>query len=117
MGKPEENIAYSEKLWQSYGSQAEVWVLIEMWSTGFSISERAAEDEPGPAHQAMRTWAQSHKTLFMGSLKVRTPTGHPHNHAYVVSPTSKWAYYDKRHLSRIAREGRSGSSRITKAGV
>jgi hypothetical protein len=44
-----------EKLWQSYGSQAEVWVLIEMWSTGFSISEQAAEDEPGPAHQAMRT--------------------------------------------------------------
>jgi predicted amidohydrolase len=53
--KPEENIAYLEKLWQSYGSQAEVWVLIEMWSTGFSISERAAEDEPGPALQAMRT--------------------------------------------------------------
>jgi hypothetical protein len=30
MGKPEENIAYLEKLWQSYSSQAEVWVLIEM---------------------------------------------------------------------------------------
>jgi hypothetical protein len=60
MGKPEENIAYLEKLWQSYGSQAEVWILIEMWSTGFSVSEQAAEDEPGPALQAMRTWAQSY---------------------------------------------------------
>ena len=108
--KPEENIAYLEKLWQSLGPQAEVWVLPEMWSTGFSVSERAAEDEPGPALQAMRTWAQSYKTLFMGSLKVRTPTGHPHNHAYVLSPTSKWAHYDKRHLSRIAGEERGGAA-------
>ena len=77
---------------------------------GFSVSERAVEDEPGPAHQAMRTWAQSYKALFMGSLKVRIPTGHPHNHAYVVSPTSKWAHYDKRHLSRIAGEERGGSA-------
>gem|GEM_PF-5073136 len=38
----------------------------------------------------------------MGSLKVRTPTGHPDNHAYVVSSTSKWAYYDKRNLFCIA---------------
>ena len=66
---------FLEKLWQSYGSQAEIWILIEMWSTGFSISGRAAKDEHGPAHQAMITWAQSYKTLFMGSLKVRTPTG------------------------------------------
>jgi hypothetical protein len=46
----------------------------------------------------------------MDSLKVRTPTGHLHNRAYVVSPTSKWAYYDKRHLSRIAGEERGGAA-------
>jgi omega-amidase len=40
----------------------------------------------------------------MGSLKVRTPTGHLYNRAYVVSPTGEWAYYDKRHLFRMAEE-------------
>ena len=110
MRKPEENIAYLGKLWQSYGSQAEVWVLPEMWSTGFSVSERAVEDEPGPAHQAMRTWAQSYKALFVGSLKVRTPTGHLYNRAYVVSPTGEWAHYNKRHLFCIAGEERGGAA-------
>jgi omega-amidase len=112
--KPEENIAYLEKLWQSLGSQAEVWVLPEMWSTGFSVSERAAEDEPGPALQAMRTWAQSYKVLFIGSLKVRTPTGHLHNRAYVVSPTGEWAYYDKRHLFRMAGEEKIFTARANR---
>jgi len=47
----------------------------------------------------------------MGILKVRTPTGHPYNHVYVVSPASKWAHYDKRHLSHIAGEERGGAAR------
>jgi predicted amidohydrolase len=109
------NITYLESLWAKVGSQAEVWVLPEMWSTGFSVSERAAEDEPGPALQAMRTWAQSYKALFIGSLKVRTPTGHLHNRAYVVSPTGEWAYYDKRHLFRMAGEEKiftAGANRL-----
>jgi omega-amidase len=112
---PEANITYLERLWEKVGSQAEVWVLPEMWSTGFSVSERAAEDEPGPALQAMRTWAQSYKALFMGSLKVRTPTGHLYNRAYVVSPTGEWAYYDKRHLFRMAGEEKiftAGANRL-----
>jgi omega-amidase len=51
----------------------------------------------------------------MGSLKVRTPTGHLHNRAYVVSPTGEWAYYDKRHLFRMAREEKiftAGANRL-----
>ncbi len=102
--KPEENIATLERLWPSVASQAEVWVLPEMWATGFSVSEAGAENEPGPALFAMQTWAQAYGILLIGSLKVRAVTGQLYNRAYVVSPTGTWNYYDKRHLFRMAGE-------------
>ncbi len=101
---PTENIAFLERLWSRVASRAEVWVLPEMWSTGFSVSERAAETEPGPALSAMQTWARIHNILLIGSLKVRASEGQLYNRAYVVSPASAWDYYDKRHLFRMAGE-------------
>ncbi len=101
---PAANITHLERLWQKVGYQAEVWVLPEMWSTGFSVSDNAAETEPGLALYAMQTWAQTYNALFIGSVKVRTPTGSLHNRAYVVAPSGEWRYYDKRHLFRIAGE-------------
>mgnify|MGYP001101799331 CR=1 FL=1 len=101
---PNENIAFLEKLWPQVAAQAQVWVLPEMWATGFSVSERAAETEPGPAFIAMQTWAKTYDILLIGSLKVQTSDGHLYNRAYAVSPTGAWDYYDKRHLFRMAGE-------------
>ncbi len=102
--KPQANISFLEDLWKKVGQAAEVWVLSEMWATGFSVSAREAETEPGPALQAMQHWAARHQALFIGSLKVRDSEGRLYNRAYAVSPSGRWRAYDKRHLFRMAGE-------------
>lgn len=80
-----------------------VWVLPEMWSTGFSMRTEIAEREEGEALQAMQTWAQTSGALVIGSLMVRVGET-VRNRAYAVYPTGKYLAYDKRHLFRMAGE-------------
>lgn len=84
---------------------ADVWVLPEMWSTGFSMATDQAEPEGGPSWRAMQTWAERYGALFIGSLRVRTSKD-VRNRAYAVYPDGKAVFYDKRHLFRLAQEDR-----------
>ncbi|MCS6790407.1 MAG: amidohydrolase [Bacteroidia bacterium] len=100
---PQANIEYIDRLLDQQAT--EVWVLPEMWSTGFSMEVERAEDEGGPSLQAMRRWAREQQALIIGSVKVRLP-GEPQgrNRAYGVYPDGSYTYYDKRHLFRMAQE-------------
>lgn len=84
---------------------ADIWVLPEMWSTGFSMAVDQAEPEEGPSLRAMQGWAQRYGAVFVGSLRVRT-TRDVRNRAYAVFPDGTAAFYDKRHLFRMAQEDR-----------
>lgn len=97
----EANIARVDRLLA--GTEAAVWVLPEMWSTGFSMEVASAEPEGGPAWQAMRRWAETKNALIIGSVKVQAE-GQARNRAYLVFPDGQYAFYDKRHLFRLAGE-------------
>lgn len=98
---PPDNIKRVEALLE--GWQADVWVLPEMWSTGFTMTVEKAEPSEGPAWQAMRRWASEKNALFIGSVAVRIGNK-ARNRAYVVFPDGKSLFYDKRHLFRMANE-------------
>ncbi|GIV22780.1 MAG: amidohydrolase [Bacteroidia bacterium] len=99
---PAANVARVEKL-LSHALPADVWVLPEMWSTGFSMRTEIAEEEPGQGLRAMQRWAAQQQALFIGSLMVKAQ-GRYYNRAYAVFPDGSYVAYDKRHLFRMAGE-------------
>lgn len=106
-----------ERVWrflEQAPSEVDVWVLPEMWSTGFSMRTQVAEVEPGPALRAMQDWARAKQALLIGSVLV-VQAGRYYNRAYVVWPDGSWQTYDKRHLFRMAGEDKvfvAGTDRL-----
>ncbi len=98
---PATNIARVEALLGAH--RADVWVLPEMWSTGFTMNTALAEGEAGPAYRAMQRWAAERQALLIGSLQVRIGDK-ARNRLYAVFPNGQVASYDKRHLFRMASE-------------
>jgi predicted amidohydrolase len=79
-------------------------VLPEMFSTGFSMeAERLAETMDGPTVGWMREEAAAVGCAITGSLIIRDGTRH-YNRLIWATPDGGLAYYDKRHLFRMARE-------------
>lgn len=95
---PSANIARAERLIGS-APQAELYVLPEMWATGFATSpDGIAEDEQQSlALRWMKTVAMEKNCALSGSLAVRVQDGTYRNRHYFVTPVATH-FYDKRHL-------------------
>lgn len=99
---PQQNITTIEEA-TFYLPSADVYILPEMWSTGFSMRTSLAEPHAkGPAFQAMQKWAQKTQALWIGSLMIQQEKFL--NRCYVISPEGTYAYYDKRYLFTPAQE-------------
>lgn len=98
---PQENIVQVEKLLST--GEADVWVLPEMWSTGFTMNVETAEPPEGTAWKAMKDWASRKNALFIGSVQTRIGIK-ARNRLYAVFPNGHTFIYDKRHLFRMAGE-------------
>ena len=112
---PTVNIARVEALIQS-AEPADLYVLPEMWSTGFVIEaqEVAQSEEVCEALQWMVTTAAKRGCAIAGSLVI-AESGKYYNRHYFVTPNGIAARYDKRHLFRLGGETKrftSGKSRI-----
>lgn len=80
-------------------------VLPEMFSTGFSMdSAKLAEPENGPSSQWMTTQALRLNAVVTGSLIIQAADGSYRNRLIWARPDGSVAYYDKRHLFRMAGE-------------
>ncbi len=78
-------------------------VLPEMFSTGFTMSARElAEPMNGPTLSWLQSQSQARGLVVCGSLIIEEE-GSYYNRFVWVTPSSV-AYYDKRHLFRMARE-------------
>jgi predicted amidohydrolase len=84
---------------------AELIVLQEMFSTGFSMDSAAlAEPEEGPTSQWLRERAQALQAVITGSLIIQAADGSYRNRLLWARPDGSMAHYDKRHLFRMAGE-------------
>lgn len=100
---PEENIEKAERLIEETGT-ADLFVLPEMWSTGF------VTDAPGEDQQEALAWmwntAKRKDAAVCGSLAVKLDNGQSVNRQFFVEPSGEISTYDKRHLFRYGGEDR-----------
>jgi predicted amidohydrolase len=94
---------------------AEVVVLPEMFSTGFSMRPEAlAEPMDGPAVGWMREVAARRRIILTGSLIIEEE-GHYYNRLIWMMPNGQYGCYDKRHRFAFAGEDEhytAGSKRL-----
>lgn len=100
----EANLAmFEEKIWQIKGS-TDVIVLPEMFNTGFTMATHAcAEHSNGRTFRWMKQMAAQTGAVVIGSFIVNDQ-GAFYNRLFWVEPDGTFAYYDKRHLFRMAEE-------------
>lgn len=89
-------------LWQASG--ADLIILPETFNSGFSMqSQQIAETMQGATVQWLQQQAHQLGAVICGSMAVATDAG-IYNRLLWVQPEGKIAYYDKRHLFRMAGE-------------
>ena len=109
------NIARAEALISS-SEPADLYILPEMWSTGFVIEAQsvAQTEEECEALRWMVTTAAARNCALSGSLVIEDG-GKYYNRHYFVTPEGIAARYDKKHLFRIGGETKrftAGSERV-----
>ena len=95
-GNPAENRL---RLKQQIEAQAgaDLYVLTEMWSTGFAINPEGVAERDEASLQWMKDMAVQMQAAIAGSLAIEQD-GSFHNRLYFVKPDGEVEYYDKRHL-------------------
>ena len=95
-GNPAENRL---RLQQQIEAQpgADLYVLTEMWSTGFAINPEGVAERDEASLQWMKDMAVQQQAAIAGSLAIEQD-GSFHNRLYFVKPDGVVEYYDKRHL-------------------
>lgn len=94
---------FSEKI-NALKEGAEIVVLPEMFSTGFSMRpEKLAEKMDGPTVQWMREISERKRVILCGSIIIEEE-GHFYNRLIWMLPNGLLGYYDKRHRFAFAGE-------------
>ena len=104
---PHENISFFKKVIldpSMQGSLVDLWVLPEMWSTGFSMSLARQATAIGRESLAfMIAMATQTKKAVAGST-VYEQDAQVYNRFFFVFPDGEYVYYDKRHTFSMAGE-------------
>ena len=90
------------------GPEADLYVLPEMWATGFATEPQGiAEEEASSASLSwMRRTARDRQCAICGSLAVKTEGSFRNRHYFVDGRNDKVEYYDKHHLFSYGHEDR-----------
>ena len=76
---------------------ADLYVLTEMWSTGFATEPEDIAERDGASLLWMQRLARQHDAALAGSIAVEEE-GRFYNRLYFVRPDGSFEHYDKRHL-------------------
>lgn len=110
-GKPEDNLARLDRMLEEQkGARAELYVLPEMFTTGFATQEGAPVEKPDPATgkiiglEWLKAKAKQYGAAFAGSIALDTGDGKLVNRLYFVEPDGTVIHYDKKHLFQFGGE-------------
>ena len=104
-GDPQANCTHLDAL-LAKAPEADLYVLPEMFTTGFATLEGATvEREPAIGLAWMQRKAAELKAAVAGSIALGLPSGKCANRFYFVRPDGSFEYYDKRHLFGYGGEG------------
>lgn len=109
-GQPSINQQHIEQMIESC-PQADIYVLPEMWSTGFiANNHELAEAEENSLKNGSIAWmakkAAEKNAAVCGSLAIKTLQGKFVNRMYFAKPDGTIEHYDKRHLFSPGGENR-----------
>lgn len=103
---PQANRDYYTQLLHSQAPQADLLVLPETFSSGFSNAAIAqAEGMDGPTVRWLRDMAAEYRCAITGSVQIQEQ-GSVYNRLLWAMPDGSLLHYDKRHLFRMADEHR-----------
>lgn len=88
---------------------SDVYVLPEMWSTGFATQARGIAEDDDQSLQWMRRTARRTGSAICGSVSIVWGDSHRNRH-YFVRPDGTYDFYDKHHLFRHGGEDREYES-------
>ncbi|MCR5070296.1 MAG: amidohydrolase [Bacteroidales bacterium] len=104
-GDPQANCAHLDALLAG-APGADLYVLPEMFTTGFATLEGATvEQEPSVGLAWMQRKAAELQAAVAGSVALQTPSGKCANRFFFVRPDGSYEHYDKRHLFGYGGEG------------
>lgn len=101
---PDYNMTAAEALIAN-APQSDLYVLPEMWATGFMTADPAGACSAAPLEWMQHT-AERRCCAVSGSLAVRAADGTFRNRHYFVMPDGSFYYYDKHHLFTYGGEDR-----------
>lgn len=96
-----ENFSIIEKELQN--QEADLFLLPEMFSTGFCMDAAEVSDRNEESLEFLRKISKEKNTAFCGSAPVEE-NGHSYNRMYFVQPYAETVFYDKRHLFSFSGE-------------
>ena len=101
----EENLCYYGELLRRVSGRADLAVLPETFTTGFSMKNVAKLAEPmdGQTISTVKGWAKKYGMAIMSSFLCEEE-GHYYNRAFFVTPEGEVSTYDKHHLFRMGGE-------------
>lgn len=107
---PEKNLAHFEALLAPLKNKTDLIVLPEMFTTGFSMEpERLAEPHLSTTYSWLLKQASSTNAIVTGSVAIKDGNGY-YNRLHWTEPNGQTAFYDKRHLFRMAGEDKKYSA-------
>ena len=95
----------AEMMLAHQGEDIDVFVLPEMFSTGFVMNPQGVADADGTVLAWMQAMAARMDAAIVGSVAVEDD-GHFYNRAFFVRPDGTYDYADKRHLFTYGGENR-----------
>lgn len=95
-GNPEKNIRNADYQIDHAG-EADLYVLPEMFSTGFVMEPEKYAEHDGRSLQWMKKKAKATNAAICASVAV-TESGEYFNRMYFIKPDGSFDFYDKRHL-------------------
>ena len=105
--QPDANRRLVEETFAPLGRDADILVVPETFTTGFSDNMAAMAEEPeGETYRFAHRMAQRHDALFVGTWTVKTGSGPRQvaNRLHWVRPDGTYSYYDKGHTFRMSSE-------------
>lgn len=102
--KIQENLIHFEEKISLISQDADLVVLPEMFSTGFTMNpEEVAETTDGQAVSWMLQMSKKYQTAITGSVIIKEG-GNYYNRLFFIRPDGIYQSYDKRHLFTLAGE-------------
>ncbi|MCL1938863.1 MAG: amidohydrolase [Candidatus Azobacteroides sp.] len=101
----EKNLNDYEALISSLEGKADLAVLPEMFTTGFSMEAAyLAETNAGNTVQTIRAWTKKYDLAIAGSFLATESENRLFNRGFFITPEGESFFSDKRHLFRISGE-------------